>query len=106
MISATVAANLLTKTGTQIANHTHHLLALINWKVFFGLGSFGIGGICLIFLMQQLPLNIVQAFNTLQYVAVILAAAIILHEHIPTMRWVGIFMIISGILIVGTSQEK
>ncbi len=106
MIFMTVSANLLIKTGTLASNHSHHLIDLINWKIFFGLGSFGVGGLCLIFLMQQLPLNIVQAVNTLQYVAVILAAAMILHESIPLTRWLGIFMILLGIFIIGFSQKK
>jgi undecaprenyl phosphate-alpha-L-ara4N flippase subunit ArnE len=51
-----------------------------------------------------LPLNIAQSFAAGQFIAVILAASLVLSEAISTAQWVGIFLIAAGIAIVGWSQ--
>jgi drug/metabolite transporter (DMT)-like permease len=50
-----------------------------------------------------MPLNVAQSFAALQFVAVILASAWFLGEPISGVRWLGIALIIAGILTVGIS---
>ncbi|PYX56888.1 MAG: hypothetical protein DMG76_13490 [Acidobacteria bacterium] len=105
MISFTVAANLLLKTGAVAGGpepggqFTH----LVNWRVFLGLVSFGLAACFYILVLQWLPLNVAQSFAAAQFIAVILASTWILSEPIGTSQWVGISLIALGISIVGWS---
>ena len=105
MISFTVAANLLLKTGAVAGGpepggqFTH----LVNWRVFLGLVSFGLAACFYILVLQWLPLNVAQSFTAAQFIAVILASTWLLSEPIGPSQWVGITLIALGILIVGWS---
>lgn len=98
MISFTVLANLLLKTGA-VAPH------LLNWRVFAGLGSFALAACFYVLVLQWLPLNVAQSFAAAQFVAVILASALVLAEPIGAAQWTGITLIALGIAVVGWSQQ-
>jgi drug/metabolite transporter (DMT)-like permease len=100
MISCTVAANLLMKTGAD-GDSSGRLLGLVHWKTIAGLAAFAMAGVVYAWLLRWLPLNVAQAFASAQFVAVILASAIVLAEPIPPSRWAGIVLIVCGILLVG-----
>jgi uncharacterized membrane protein len=51
------------------------------------------------------PLNVAQSYAAAQFVAVILASAILLGESIIVMRWLGIILITAGILVVAISRD-
>ena len=106
MISFTVIANLLLKTGAVAGTPGQGLfLHLINWHVFFALCSFGLSVCFYLLVMQWLPLNVATSFAGAQYVAVVIAARLILAEPIGLAQWVGITLIAFGIGIVGWSQR-
>ena len=104
MISFTVTANLLLKTGAVLSEPAHGSIThLLNWRVFLGLVSFGLAACFYILVLQWLPLNVAQSFAAAQFIAVILASTWILSEPIGTSQWVGISLIALGISIVGWS---
>lgn len=105
MITFTVIANLLLKTGAVAGGPGGPITNLINWRVVLGLASFGTAACFYIVILQWLPLNVAQSFAAAQFVAVILASAILLSEPIGPAQWVGIALIASGIAVVGWSQS-
>lgn len=104
MMSCTVAANLLMKIGANEAVAGRTIAFGVHWKTVAGLASFGLAGVVYAWVLRYLPLNIAQSFAVAQFIAVILASAILLDEGIPPVRWVGIGLIATGILIVGLTS--
>jgi undecaprenyl phosphate-alpha-L-ara4N flippase subunit ArnE len=101
MVSCTVSANILLKQGAMVPASQRVLLGIMGWRSFFGFGVFLAAGLLYSFLLRYIPLNVVQSFASIQFVAIILASAYILSEPIPLSRWVGIGFILTGIAIVG-----
>ena len=105
MISFTVVANLLLKVGASAQGAADGAwLALFNWKVFLGLVSFGMAALIYVVLLRGLPLNVAQSFTAAQFIAVILASAVILSEPIRLGQWIGIALIALGITVVGWTR--
>ena len=56
-------------------------------------------------ILKRMPLNLAQAILSMQYVLVILAANVLLHEPIGTARWTGIAIVAIGLIVIGASPE-
>ena len=66
MISCTVAANLLLKTGAVTGDSGREGLAhLLNWRVMLGLVVFGLAAAFYLLILQWLPLNVAQSFSSI-----------------------------------------
>lgn len=105
MISCTVAANLLMKTGASGQDAGADFLSkATSWPVLLGVACFAAAAILYVLILSWLPLNVAQSFAAAQFIAVILAARIVLAEPISDPQWVGIAFITLGIGIVGWSQ--
>lgn len=100
MISCTVAANLLMKTGASAGGATY-LDKFLNWRVLIGLGFFGSAALAYIFILSRIPLNVAQSYAALQFVAVILASSLILNEPISWPQWCGIALTAGGVALIG-----
>jgi drug/metabolite transporter (DMT)-like permease len=106
MITFTVIANLLLKTGAVTnPGGQPYLTHLLNWRIALGLVSFATAACFYTLILQWLPLNVAQSFAAAQFVSVILASAWILSESIGPAQWTGITLIALGIAIVGWSQR-
>ena len=92
MISCTVAANLLLKAGAMVPTSERIFFELLSWKIIVGIFVFGCAALIYTWLLHWLPLNVVQSFAAAQFVAVILASAVVLSESIPLARWIGILL--------------
>jgi drug/metabolite transporter (DMT)-like permease len=106
MFTFTVIANLLLKMGAVSGRDAGGTWwnQLLNWRIAAGFASFAAAALFYTVLLRSVPLNVAQSFTAAQYVAVILASALVLSEPISAMRWLGIFLIAGGIAIVGWSQ--
>ena len=105
MISFTVAANLLMKTGASAHDVGADFLSkILSPKVLLGLVCFGTAAIVYLLILTWLPLNVAQSFAAAQFIAVIIAARTFLAEPIGDLQWVGIALISLGIAIVGWSK--
>jgi drug/metabolite transporter (DMT)-like permease len=102
MISLTVIANLLLKMGA-VAEDSSKWFGFINGWIIGGLAAFGTSALFYILVLKWLPLHVAQSFAAMQFIAVILASSLVLHEPITPLRWVGIAIIFVGILVVGQS---
>lgn len=105
MISFTVLANILLKTGATQA-HPGQFQHLVNWRVMLGFCSFAVAAFFYVLVLQWLPLNVAQSFTAAQFVAIILASALVLSEPIGPAQWVGITLIALGIFVVGWSWHQ
>ena len=105
MILCTVIANLGMKLGSR-DDPSPLLLGLMSWRTALGLLTFGVAGLCYAAVLKSLPLNIAQSFAAFQFVAVIVSARLVLGEPIPSARWVGISLIMAGILVVASDEMR
>jgi len=105
MISCTVAANLLMKTGASAQGAAADFLSkATSWPVLLGVACFAAAAVLYVFILSWLPLNVAQSFAAAQFIAVIVAARIFLAEPIGELQWLGIALISLGIGIVGWSR--
>jgi multidrug transporter EmrE-like cation transporter len=106
MITFTVIANLLLKTGAVVGREAGGAWweQLLNWRIGGGFASFAVAALFYTIVLRTVPLNVAQSFTAAQFVAIILASALVLAEPISAMRWFGIALIACGIAVVGWSQ--
>lgn len=99
--SFTVAGNLLLKLGMSESSETSVWpMTLINKYSVLGLISFGLAFVGYATVLQKIPLNLAQAMFSFQFIAVIISSSLILGEPIGAVRWLGMAIILVGILIV------
>ena len=106
MITCTVVANLLLKAGARPVPSEPLLFGAFSWKLVAGLGVFACAALLYAWVLRWVPLNVAQSFASAQFVAVILASALVLAEPIPVSRWLGIGLIAAGILVVAVSYKS
>jgi undecaprenyl phosphate-alpha-L-ara4N flippase subunit ArnE len=106
MVAFTVIANLLLKTGAVMGREAGGAWwsQLLNWRIVAGFGAFAVAALFYTIVLRTVPLNVAQSFTAAQFVAIVLASALVLSEPITGIRWLGIALIASGIAIVGWSQ--
>lgn len=106
MVTFVVVANLLMKTGAVMGRDAggSWLSQFANWRIIVGFVCFGLGALFYVFVLRSLPLNVAQSFAAAQFIAVILASALVLSEPISSAQWIGIVLIASGIATVGWSH--
>jgi drug/metabolite transporter (DMT)-like permease len=106
MITFTVIANLLLKTGAVLGRESGGAWweQILNWRIASGFASFAVAALCYTIVLRTVPLNVAQSFTAAQFIAIILASSLVLAEPITAMRWVGMALIACGILVVGASQ--
>ncbi|HEX3061057.1 MAG TPA: EamA family transporter [Usitatibacter sp.] len=106
MITFTVIANLLLKTGAVSGREAGGAWweQLLNWRIVAGFGSFAVAALFYTIVLRDVPLNVAQSFTAAQFVAIVLASALVLGEPITGIRWAGMALIACGIAVVGWSQ--
>ena len=106
-VTFTVTANLVLKTGTQKQGlGTIWPLTVVNAQVIVAAGAFALAFLFYTMLLKRIPLSLAQAILSVQFVLVVLAANVLLHEHVGSVRWVGIALVALGLVIVGMSPES
>lgn len=105
MIGCTVAANLFLKLGAMAPAAERTIMGVWNWQTLLGFTFFGGAAMIYSAVLQWMPLNVAQSIFASQFIAVILASALILAEPIPVARLIGILLIVAGILVVSFSEK-
>ena len=106
MIGFTVAANVFLKAGAVVPAAERTIPGLCDWRTLLGFACFGTSAVIYSGVLQSMPLNMAQSIAASQFVAVILASAVILAEPIPPVRLFGILLIVAGIAIVSFSHKS
>jgi drug/metabolite transporter (DMT)-like permease len=71
-----------------------------------GLALFGVSALFWLIVLSKVDLSFAYPFVGLSYIIIVLVARLILHEHVPSMRWVGVAIVAIGIAIVGISFRR
>jgi multidrug transporter EmrE-like cation transporter len=103
MITCTVIGNIFMKLGASVPFAERPLFGIVAWQSCAGVAVFAAAVIIYSIVLQWMPLNVAQSFAAFQFVAVIVASARFLGEPISGVRWLGIALIVAGILAVGMS---
>ena len=72
-------------------------------KVLLGLTFYGASSILWVYILSFTDLSYAFPFLSIAYVGVPTMAALVLHERIPAKHWLGIILVVVGILLVATS---
>lgn len=103
-MSCTVIGNLLLKIGVQHRGvSTVWPFSLLNLQTFLGALSFVVAMIFYMMVLKRTALNLAQSIFALQFVLVIVAANVMLHEPIGLQRWFGIALIAAGLFVISLS---
>ena len=75
-------------------------------RLWIGLALFGISAVFWLVVLSRVPLSIAYPFVGLSYLVIVAFARVVLHEHVPLVRWVGVAVVAAGIAIVGLSFRR
>lgn len=69
------------------------------WFAVCGL-CFGVSSLLWMYIVKHFPLSMAYPLISLSYVMGMLAAVFVFHEQIPAVRWVGLALIMMGVILV------
>jgi multidrug transporter EmrE-like cation transporter len=72
-------------------------------RLWAGLFLFGISSMFWIVVLSRVPLSVAYPFVGISYIAIVLLSRLVLHENVPALRWIGVFVVATGIVIIGLS---
>jgi drug/metabolite transporter (DMT)-like permease len=100
-MACTVIGNLLLKTGVQQPGVSAIWpLSWLNTRSALGAVTFCFAMVFYMMVLKRTALNLAQSIFALQFVLVIIAANVILHEPIGVQRWFGIGLIAAGLFVI------
>jgi multidrug transporter EmrE-like cation transporter len=72
--------------------------------VMLGLLLYALGALAWIAVLSRVDLSVAYPFLALNFLLVTLSSQFLLGETVPAMRWIGVLVICSGILLVARSS--
>ena len=96
------------RIGVSEVRSAGHMVgrALREPRLWIGLGLFGVSSLFWLVVLSRVPLSLAYPFVGISYVVVVGFSALVLHEHVPLLRWLGVTVIVAGIIIVGLSFAR
>lgn len=79
--------------------------ALSPW-VLGGLAVFAGSAVAWLATLSRVPLSVAYPFNALGYIGILLASVFVLHERATAGTWAGSALVVSGLIMVATSQPS
>ena len=99
--------NEVTANSGELQLNAHSLKdVLTTWAVWGGLFLFGLSAFVWLAVLSRASLSFAYPFASLSYVLILLADKFILQEQIPTLRWAGVFFIMTGIVLVAQTPHS
>ena len=74
--------------------------------LWLGLILFGISALFWLVVLSHVPLSLAYPVVGVSYIFVVGFSKLVLHEHVPTLRWVGAFVVAMGIALIGLSFRR
>jgi len=71
-----------------------------NVCVWAGLAIFAVSAVLWLFALSRASLSFAYPFAALGYVIIVAASILFLGEHVPPLGWVGVALIVLGILLI------
>jgi drug/metabolite transporter (DMT)-like permease len=110
-------AQLTLKTGVNRVTHSSgggelqlsgsSLKALFSSPVVWvGLALFGLSAVVWLFALSRASLSFAYPFAALGYVIIVTFSMLVLHEKVPPLRWAGVALIVSGIILVAQTPHQ
>lgn len=75
-------------------------------RLWLGLTLFGISALFWLVVLSRVPLSVAYPIVGVSYILIVLLGRFVLHETVPTMRWIGVFVVATGIAIIGLSFRR
>ncbi len=94
---------LILKTGMNQVGEFTLLKTFTNWLVILGLGFYGLSAVLWLLVLSKEKLSFVYPLVAASYVVTIFLSKVVLKESVPPLRWMGLMVIVFGILIVARS---
>jgi drug/metabolite transporter (DMT)-like permease len=73
--------------------------------LWIGLALFGLSAVFWLVVLSRVDLSIAYPLVGVSYIVVVSLARFLYHEHVPTLRWMGVSLIALGIALVGVSSR-
>jgi uncharacterized membrane protein len=101
-------AQLTLKAGMDRVGDADGAVALLKGAaatplVWFGLVLFGLSALVWLIVLSKTSLSFAYPFASLSYVLIVVFDRFVLHETVPAGRWLGVALIVSGILVVAAT---
>jgi len=90
----------LTKAGDFSMTWQYFLRLFTNWQFICCGLCYGAGSILWMYIIKHFPFSMAYPMVSLSYVMGMFAAIIFFHEQIPMTRWLGVFLIMSGCILI------
>jgi drug/metabolite transporter (DMT)-like permease len=98
VIAGNAAGNIFLKLGAG-APPEKAIFGLLNWQSIVGIACFASGILTYAWALKHIELHVAQMILSLQYVAVIALAALLLGEQVTINQWIGVALIAAGLFI-------
>jgi drug/metabolite transporter (DMT)-like permease len=103
-ILSSAIGGLLLKMGSVEIDHSGVLQlfrqSFTNWKVLLGFSFYVLPMFIWIFMLKKVDVSFLQPMFSLVYVITPILALVMLNETVPVNRWIGIAIIVAGVLFV------
>ena len=90
----------LMKAGAFSFTPDYFQRLLINWQFICCGICYGAGSVLWMYIIKHFPFSMAYPMVSLSYVFGMFAAIIFFHEEIPLVRWIGVFMILTGCVLI------
>jgi multidrug transporter EmrE-like cation transporter len=72
-------------------------------RLWAGLVLFGVSSFFWLVVLSRVPLSLAYPFVGISYILIVSFSRFVLHEQVPVLRWAGVAVIATGIVLVGLS---
>lgn len=76
------------------------------WQVILGLVLFVLSAVSWLIVISRVPLSFAYPFVGITYVLLVLFSKFVLKEQVPSLRWLGVALIVTGIVLVGRTTPS
>lgn len=92
--------------GTERLGRPFQLLADVatTWQVLVGLTLFVMSAVSWLIVLSRVPLSLAYPFVGITYVLLPLFGKFVLKEHVPALRWLGVALVVAGVILVGSTS--
>lgn len=88
-------------------SHIFSQFALVfqNPYVWMGFVMYGLGSLTWIVVLSRADLSVAYPMLGLGYVVTVALSAVIRHEPVTGLRWIGVFLIVAGVMVIGNEGQ-
>ena len=90
----------LTKAGDFSWSWSYFYRLLFNWQFICCGICYGVGSVLWMYIIKKFPFSMAYPMISLSYVMGMIAAIIFFHEQVSLIRWVGVFLILTGCVLI------